>query len=108
MCVERVINFYEELYPGDAQLHLVLTVLNDYLDEKIKFKELRRVILETYKIARETKNLPAQFALRAATLAPPLCTQKNTILGQHCMPLRQYSMQDREIFKNLKRNENGN
>jgi hypothetical protein len=79
--VERVINFYEELYPGDAQLHLVLTVLNDYLDEKIKFKELRRVILETYKIARETKNLPAQFALRAATLAPPVGHSKEHNLG---------------------------
>ncbi len=80
-CAERVLHYYEELYPNERRPHLALKSFKDYLNGKIRFKEFRKLIIETHRIARETENLPARFAVRAVAQAVSVGHVKEHALG---------------------------
>jgi len=107
-CAERVLHYYEELYPNDRRPHLALKSFKDYLNGKIRFKEFRKLILETHRIARETENLPARFAVRAVAQAVSVGHVKEHALGTAWYAAKAVFFKSRGTSRKSKKKSNGN
>jgi len=106
-CAERVLHYYEELYHNDRRSHLALKSFKDYLNGKIRFKEFRKLILETHRIAREKENLPARFAVRAVAQAASVGHVKEHALGAAWYAAKAVSFKSRGTSRKSKKS-NGN